>query len=1085
MFKEVSQSNIGSDNRFEGKESNSWEELPFDESAVFSAVKSEKSVLTENEEKRKITPFWFVSHLGFEEYESKRNRLILTLRKWSLTDPNSITVYIEHPITISTDIFYSYESFREYLTKLDKKCSTIPGMNQKIICFISPAYREKKEQLEKEFSKFEFVIDNVKSFVVNATVPCEKRILDEFEKAGFQVKNINKQIRRQLEWMYKKVTVAGELEHLFMRMNELNDLNDSLVDFISSLYNKDPKSHDRSLAGKITRLSNEIRLFYLQGYRISDFGNSEVLRKKYPGFYKVSVENKSALSNIEEIGIKIGSMRFSLNTIAKSLDSRNSVEYNPDTKSFELVLHAKSDANPYIIGGSEPVGLYVSDERIPYVCWKSLSTCFLDIEKPMWKTEEERSVIQEIAELQAELANKNSTADPLKIRERIEELTKQMIVRTKRSGEVNILDERYKEQISRVMIHLRKEDGSVKKAYFKLRNSATDEMKEINGFVIFYFDTEYELLNAVIRFLKKEKPYRIVGHVIPYDLSEIRNSARENKAERFDLAVKKKEPRLWRRDFYQKVSMAAQEIIDTHRLAAVWYPYLKLKPFNLSHKLADVANFVFRLKRTMSVPTVMDSEFSKIATHDELKELEILAINGDKDAELRLDFYSTHDIDPLIEIFDFEPTLRLLYKAAAMVPHIPITDVAFTPTSMNEIFHLKEWKTRHAQLHYGYKQKKREDERQIFKKRLSEYMKRQLSDEGISQIKPGVYENVYITYIPLELFLSSTFFPSQPEWNYYFKTMSMNPIVKIAELQYPKYFMRQNIHVDYYLYRKEMDTLREMLRLLNLSRAEAEEIMKNYYNAVGTEDGTLSACNLTKRQIDKKSLLRQYYSAYETLKDKFRSFYISLKVKDKSASRKIKLHISKESTRREDNQLTFGFVNFFERENQDAIKLYGLPEDLEEKLEETSKEKLIKFRSHYCRLNKIRNDIVSILLQPKYSHIVEKVSPENVIFMFNQEKRAVHARDVFMALYHIPPEGPASFRALIDNAYKTIGDWIRNKNLVILGAKGDYIYVKEKSGDDIDFSDSPLIPIRKFSRINLGSDIEEETEFAFEQEFYD
>ncbi|MEM4134275.1 MAG: hypothetical protein QXO35_03295 [Candidatus Micrarchaeia archaeon] len=1060
-----------------------WNDTPLDEEPSFEAKHNELHLFSEEEEKKKIQPFWFVSYVGFEEYESKRNRLIMNLRRWSLSSPETVTVYINHPITISTSPFYDYDSLYTYLEKLNKSMDK----TYKITCYLSYADRDKKTELEKKFPDFEFVIDNIKSSVVNATVPCEKRTLDNFEKLGFQTKNINKSIRRQLGWMYKKVKISSELEYIFSKIKELNELDSILIEKISKFYGKDSKHYDKILVAKITRAVNDFRHFYLEGNKISDFltENSGILRGKHPIVYRIFNSNESFARELEEIGIKFGSLRFSLDLAAKSLNNQNSVIYNWDNEQYELVLQPKSELNPYVKGGTEPEGMLLTDERIPYVCWKSLSTCFIDIEKPMWKTEEERKIMQEISELQAELANKNSTRDPSEINEKIQELSKKMVMKTNQSGDVNLLEDRYKEQISRVMIHLRKEDGSMKRFYFKLRNTAiNDEIKEINGFTVLYFDTEYELLNAVIKFIKQEKPYRIVGHVIPYDLSELRDSARKNKTERFEIAVKKKEPRLWRRDFYQKISLAAQEILDTHRLASVWFPYLKMKPFDLSHKLADVANFIYLQKKRMCIKTVMDTEFHKIATHNELKELEIMAINGNKDAEYKLDFYSTHDIDPLIEIFDFEPTLKLLYKAAAMAPHVPITDVAFSPTSMNEIFHLREWKVRHTQLHYGYKQKKREDERQIFKKRLNEYMKRQLMDEGIPQIKPGLYYDAYMTYIPLELMLSSTFFPSQPEWSSYFKSLHYDPIIKIAELQYPKYFMRQNIHVDYYLYRREMDIYREILRLLNISKDEATNLMQKYYVAVAKADGTAIGTR-SKKEFVKQSLVRQYYATYETVKDKFRSFYISLKTKDKKASRKIKNHIRKGSTRREDNQLTFNFVNFFEKENSDIIKLYNLPSDLESTLEESSKEKLDRFKSQFERLMKINDKIVSILAKSEYSDITDRISAENMVFLFNQYMRAMHYKDMFNAVYQINPEGKFSFRTLIDNAYKTIGEWIKGKNLYVIGAKGDYLFIKDKDGKDIDFTDSPLIPIRKFDKLDLIGDEEDTDTFLEELENYD
>ncbi len=221
------------------------------------------------------------------------------------------------------------------------------------------------------------------------------------------------------------------------------------------------------------------------------------------------------------------------------------------------------------------------------------------------------------------------------------------------------------------------------------------------------------------------------------------------------------------------------------------------------------------------------------------------------------------------------------------------------------------------------------------------------------------------------------------------------------------------------------------------------------------------------------------------MKDKFRSFYISLKTKDKKASRKIKNHIRKGSTRREDNQLAFNFIDLFEKENSDIIKLYNLLSDLESSLEDTSKEKLDKFKSQFERLMEIKNQIVSIFAQSEYSNITDKISAENLVFLFNQYMRAMHSKDVFNAVYHINPEGQFSFRTLIDNAYKTIGEWVNGKNLYVIGAKGDYLFIKDKDGKDIDFTDSPLIPIKKFDNLDLMGEDEDTDTFLEEIENYD
>ncbi len=1022
----------------------------------------------------RIKPFWFVSHLGFEEYESRENRLILSLRKWSLDDPKTITVYVRHPVKVATPVFYSYEQFVSVLKRVHKDENVA---KYKITAYISLRFRDKKKELEVNFPNISFQVEDSHLFVLNAEVPCDKKILNKLKKYGFQIKNLNKVIRRELEWMYREVTINESLEYLFSRFETLGQLYEKASDIVSSFYSCE--NYDPSMAAKKTRAFNQIRKFYREKYSMSAFNDPSQFKfvsKKFPIVYKMFLKDSEKFKRIEENMKKLSSLFFSLREIVKQLDSKNSLRYNDDTKAYEIVLESKSSSNPFEHGKTEPNGLIVHKNRISYECWKSLSTCFLDIEKPMWKTEEERKILSQISELQAELINPNSKLDPLETKEKISELTSKILFKSKQSGDVDLSQDRYKEQISRVMMHITREDGSEVRLYFKLNNPSTansrEHEKNLNGFIVLHYDNEYELIGSVLNFLKHEQPYRIVGHVIPYDLSNIRDGARENRTTSFDLAVKKKEPRIWRRGFYQKISMVAQEVIDTYRLGAVWFPYLKTNAFGMTHKLADVSNFIYREKRRMGFPTILSGEFHKIATHDELKELEIKAINGDAVAEQTLDRYSICDIDPLREMFLFEPLLKTIYSAAGMVPHIPITDVAFSPNSITEIFHIREWQSRHAQLNYGYKEKMREDERQIFKKRLDTYMKRQLEDEGIIQLpSKGVFRNVRIAYIPLELLVSGTFFPNTPQWHDYFSKLHKDPVVRFAQLQYPKYFMRRHIHVDYYLYRREKDVLQEFMHQINMSMSEMLMLFQRYYITVFKSNGAYNASlNSEFDSMENKLLTLKYKHAYLMLKDSFRSFYTTLKVKDKSSSRKIKAFIRSEPTRREDSQLIFSFVDLFSKENSDLISLNEMPDMYVDLLEEDSKKKLDRFRAQFIKFREIEKSIIDILSKDENRSLTEKISAENLIFAFNQFSLATHRSRVFNAVYHIAPEGVASFREFLNMAYKTIGDWIRANGVTVIGAKGDYIYFQEKEGQVIDFANAPLIPIGKFEKLELPSE---------------
>ena len=1018
-----------------------------------------------------IKPFWFVSHLGFEEYESKENRLILSLRKWSLDDPKTVTVYVKHPAKISTPVYYSYDSFVSLLNRIEKDKSI---SKHGITAHISSRHRDKKGELEEMFPKIRFQVEDSHLFVLSAEVPCDRKVLGKMKRHGFQTKNLNKIIRRELQWMYREVEVNDTLEYAFSKTEGLEKLYETAFDIVCSYFPSE--SYDSRIAAKRTKAFNQIRSFYRNHHAMRSFegSNSGAISKDFPLAYNMFLKDRAKFENIERAMTELSSQFFALNASIKRLNDGNSIVFNEANRGYEIVLEPKSSGDPFEHGRTEPNGLMIHENRIPYECWKSLSTCFLDIEKPMWKTEGEREILGQISDLQAELLDPNSKSDPSEINEKISELTRELMFNSKQSGDIDLTEDRYKEQISRVMMHVSREDGSESRLYFKLNNpsgaGSREHEKDLAGFTVLHYDNEYELIGSVLNFLKHEQPYRVVGHVIPYDLSNIRDGARANKTTSFDLAVKKKEPRMWRRGFYQKMSMAAQEVIDTYRLSAVWFPYMKLKAFEMTHKLADVSNFVHREKRRMGFRTVLPAEFRKIATHEELKELEIKAINGDANAEQTLDSYSTCDIDPLREIFLFEPLLKTIYDAANMVPHSSITDVAFSPNAITEIFHLREWQSRHAQLNYGYKEKMREDERQIFKRRLDTYMKRQLADEGIMQLpSSGAFRNVHLAYIPLELLVSGTFYPNTPQWHNYFSNLHPDPLIRFAQLQYPKYFMRRHIHVDYYLYRREKDVIYEFINQINMGLSEILNLFQLYYVAVSEKDGTLKAtAELDYSFVERNSLTYKYQNAYLRLKDKFRSFYTTLKVKDKSSSKKIKAFMRSEPTRREDSQLILPFADLFSKENSDLISLNDMPGQYAELLEEESREKLEIFRAQFIKFKELEKSILEILSKEENRKLTEKISPENLVFAFNQFNLASHRGDVFNAVYHISPEGPSSFRAFLNSAYGAIGDWIRANNITVIGAKGDYIYLQGKEGRDVDFAGSPVIPIKKFEKLEIS-----------------
>jgi hypothetical protein len=172
------------------------------------------------------------------------------------------------------------------------------------------------------------------------------------------------------------------------------------------------------------------------------------------------------------------------------------------------------------------------------------------------------------------------------------------------------------------------------------------------------------------------------------------------------------------------------------------------------------------------------------------------------------------------------------------------------------------------------------------------------------------------------------------------------------------------------------------------------------------------------------------------------------------------------------------FTPFFDEENKDLISLNDIPKEFEDALTDTSKRQLSEFKKTFNRLKSLEKEIIRLLQDPANSDLMARISAENLVFMFNQHSLARHRQRVFYAVYHIEPEGQHSFRELLDSSYRALGAWITSIKrdmpapcgLQLLGFKSDYIFLRRSDGGDIDFTNAPLIPIRKFDELEFGGD---------------
>lgn len=1028
-------------------------------------------------------PTCFISHLGFEQKQSETNRLILSVRyHQNHGRSKTATVYLHQPITIATKPKYSFDKIKSIINqvKADEELR-----NGRMTIYVSKKDWHELPTMKKEHPDILFLPHESKESVVHLAIPCEHRLFEKLPKA-FLVGSHDKQIRRQLEWMYRETILHPKLVEASEVVDEVNDIGEKIGEIVSLIFPFDPSNP--SANAKRSRLLNEIHSFYTSFGRVCTLQNKDV-RKKYPSLSKLQREHPEEFKRVMNLQREMGALLSRASADLTHLDDRNELHYNRETRTYEIVLYS-------VWGNKPPQGINITDQRISYGVWYGQSTCILDIEKAMWKSDRERELIALLGTLEEMKSKPDCPYELARINDVIKKVQKHLVMHTHHSGDVDITEDRYKEQISSVQLHFLREDGSETKFCFNLvphsLMAAARSLKDDSGFIDLLFEDERDLISSVLSVLRTEKPYRLAGHFSPYDLINIREGAREANAGSMDLIVNDKEPRLWRRGFYQKVSMPAEEHFDTNRVISVVAPYMKTAEIGMNHKLADSSNFVWRLKRSMGISTVMKNEFRKIQTHDQLKELAVRIINGDFEAYKIMNQYSKSDLAPVQEILTFEPWMKSIYEAGLIVPHAPITDVAFSPTAINEAFIKTGWDNRHTQIHFGYEEKMRKDEQEIFKKRLSEYMRRQLADEGIMHLSrmSGTYRNVYMTYIPIEYWMRTMFFPNKPNWGNFFINLSDNPLVMIGQLSFPKSFMRKNEHVDYYLYRREKDIERQCRTRSGLNREELKVIFERYEELVSSQ---------------RPKLLREYYGKFNSLKETFRNFYISLDSAPEKQGRGTRKYISIPSGRRESTQMILGFleftdvivdpdegeqngrnghngkngkpnnrrlerigaVSYFEADNADLAALRKLPREFERALREDSIEHLKKFRSLFDAFEKAKSEIVSILSASGSQLLTDRMAPEDIAYSFMQKTRAKNAWGYFKAVYHVNPEGEGSFREMLDASYKSLGAWVESKGLHVLGYKDDYLYVRRYDEGEIDFKNAPVIPIWQFPSLEF------------------
>ena len=477
---------------------------------------------------------------------------------------------------------------------------------------------------------------------------------------------------------------------------------------------------------------------------------------------------------------------------------------------------------------------------------KSLPYVVLDIEKPLWKKDREKELIQ----LRKKLLKAPVDERTLKRERIIGRIEGRLSWEDPKIGKVGFYEGRFNADVSYVGTTWHIGNREIKELYIVDPFNEVEE-QEHNGVKIIKSKNEKELVNNLLSSFKERKPLVAIGHNQVYDYSQIRFAADENDVV-FDPAV---EDVRHRRDFVRDFLQRQREdliYIDTLWFGRIKHPYLNQRRFGTSFKLAALANHV-------------GIDFEKSLTHDQLREVEMRRLAGKtteirKEAANQMIDYTCSDIGGTEGLFEKLDPWPFLVEMKKTMPFCTYTQIAFSPNIINHLHEHRHFVDSGNLPYTSFTRVRRQEEIDFFKKKFPNLKEKRLRRAGIKKAHKGVYENVSEYYFSLEsLFLDRAFFLNPELGEAYY---SLKDSHEFAFLQYLRSYMVQ-IFSDYF----QVNTQKEKISLdPKYNDGEKEEM-------IDSTKRTFYA----RYKLDPMEIRRTVKKAYETLAGSIRQnrmFYL-------------------------------------------------------------------------------------------------------------------------------------------------------------------------------------------------------------------
>ncbi len=698
-----------------------------------------------------------------------------------------------------------------------------------------------------------------------------------------------------------------------------------------------------------------------------------------------------------------------ISTAVTSINPRNRFFYNEKKKHYELEL----DTLDGITFNNE----FLTEQEIEHARW-----WFGDIEKPLFKTDEEKNWMRRRLKLIKQKKKEKDQERMARIDACMQKLEDRLTIEIPEVGQIKLYEEAFDAKISWFTSLFQYPDGTTRKELHTLHDTGKDEA---NGYKIYKHDSEKQLLEAVVHHAKQEKPLFFVGHVLTYDVIQSRLAAKKLKTS-FDIAVDEVQPR---RDYVRKSEQRMKEdliYLDTKDLTKIFFPYIKGKTVGGSFKLEYVANFT-------------GYDFKKTISYAEMRVLEIQAIAAPdpevrKKAALKIAEYASADVDPLVHIVHSQPIIPFLVELKKLLPFCTYTELLFSPRAIKRLPEKKFFEKLHYQKEYGYKQKKLNDRRQIFKKRFPQLKRDRLESVNIHPpiVLKKDHANVLQCYFPLEDWLKDLIFIKYPEVQDFYNRTKDNPKMHFAALQYLKVLFG-DMFMDYYFCRRERLLFEAPLKKRGIPE---EKIVEQF------------------SELEKKARkeVNSYHATFDHAKNLYRSIYVALDERSKSLIR--------EKTKIDRHQLVLPFVEEEKENNADLYALLRQSDMLKAKLSEKDQKNLKRYKKLFAKKEEIAAELKEVLKGINGSALADR----DFLDLHNQYKRARRSENEFFRTHGISPypkekKETMTLKTKIDEYYYQLSKELREKKPAIVLLKGDYLFLT----DELPSPNGTILPIRKLN----------------------